>query len=63
MKVFCPICGHKATRYATNKMSDKVQDYYCACSNPACLHTFKMQLAFVQTINPPITPQTHTATP
>lgn len=52
MRVICPECGEKARIHKSNRLTNSVADLYCACSDPACGHTFVMNLSYSHSLSP-----------
>ncbi|WP_375750931.1 ogr/Delta-like zinc finger family protein [Vibrio sp. HN007] len=52
MRVICPDCGAKARIGKTNRITSKVSDLYCSCSDPECGHSFVVNLCYSHTLSP-----------
>ncbi|HCE1985928.1 TPA: ogr/Delta-like zinc finger family protein [Vibrio parahaemolyticus] len=52
MRVICPCCGANARIGKTNRITEKVADLYCSCSDPECGHTFVANLSYSHTLSP-----------
>ncbi|BCS89980.1 ogr/Delta-like zinc finger family protein [Pseudodesulfovibrio sediminis] len=51
-RVYCPTCGKVARITSSNNMNRQFKQAYCICSNPACGHTFVMNVEFDHTLSP-----------
>ncbi|EML0363862.1 ogr/Delta-like zinc finger family protein [Providencia rettgeri] len=52
LKIFCPICGQRATIRKSNRKHREISDLYCACNDVECGHTYVLNLTFSHTISP-----------
>ncbi|BBU94780.1 ogr/Delta-like zinc finger family protein [Providencia rettgeri] len=52
LKIFCPICGHRATIRKSNRKHREISDVYCSCNDVECGHTYVLNITFSHTISP-----------
>ncbi|HHR6050983.1 ogr/Delta-like zinc finger family protein [Providencia alcalifaciens] len=52
LKIFCPVCGQRATIRKSNRKHREISDLYCACNDVECGHTYVLNLTFSHTISP-----------
>lgn len=52
LKIFCPICGNRATIRKSNRKHREISDLYCACNDVECGHTYVLNITFSHTISP-----------
>ncbi|WP_429076412.1 ogr/Delta-like zinc finger family protein [Aeromonas hydrophila] len=52
MRVLCTECGKRGRITKTERLSVKVADLYCQCTDAECGHTWVSTLSFGHTLSP-----------
>lgn len=53
----CPHCDEPGIIRSSEMVTPLIRDFYFACSNPKCGHSWKAQMSFVHTISQPTQPR------